>query len=176
MKHLSLLVVSCLLMILTGCSREGKHADLHQFMEDARMKPSGEIEALPVFPPYKTTSYAAVALRSPFDTPVLLVDEKFGGGKKAVKPDEGRKKEYLEGFNFAALSMVGTLQQHGTMWALLDDGDGGVHRVKENNFVGRNHGKIVTVTESRVDVIEIVPDGKGGWVERPRALTLREKE
>ncbi|HAO75182.1 MAG TPA: pilus assembly protein PilP, partial [Pseudomonas sp.] len=26
-----------------------------------------------------------------------------------------------------------------------------------------------------VDVVEIVPDGEGGWLERPRSLTLKER-
>ncbi len=176
MRSRFLFFISCLLVVLSGCSGGSKNSDLYQFMEEARTKPSGEIEALPVFPPYKTSSYSAVALRSPFDAPVLLATEELSAGKKAVKPDESRKKEYLERFNFSALSLVGSLRQHGTTWALLDDGEGGVHRVKENNYVGRNHGKIIGVTESRIDVIEIVPDGKGEWVERPRVLTLREKQ
>ncbi len=175
MRSKFLPAISCLLVILAGCSGGAKNSDLYQFMEETRTKPSGDIEALPVFPPYKTSTYAAVALRSPFDAPVQFIAEKVKAGKKAVKPDDSRKKEYLEGFNLAALSLVGSLSQHGVTWALLDDGEGGVHRVKANNYVGRNHGRIINVTESRVDVIEIVPDGKGDWVERPRVLTLREK-
>jgi type IV pilus assembly protein PilP len=43
------------------------------------------------------------------------------------------------------------------------------------DYLGRNHGKVVGIDESKVDVIEIVPDGEGGWLERPRSLALRER-
>jgi Tfp pilus assembly protein PilP len=32
----------------------------------------------------------------------------------------------------------------------------------------------VNVADGQVDVIEIIPDGEGGWVERPRTLSLKE--
>lgn len=169
-----LCLVGCSFVLL-GCTGQQKHSDLHQFMEDVRARPAGEIEPLPTFLPYKTFNYSAVAMRSPFDAPILLGMEEVNSGKTVVKPDQQRKKEHLEGFNFSALSLVGTLTRDNVIWALIDDGDSGVHRVKSGNYVGRNHGKIVAVVGARVDVVEIVPDGKGGWVERPRALALKEK-
>jgi len=30
----------------------------------------------------------------------------------------------------------------------------------------------VSVSESRVEVVELVPDGQGAWLERPRSLSL----
>jgi type IV pilus assembly protein PilP len=38
--------------------------------------------------------------------------------------------------------------------------------------MGQNYGRIIGVNETRVELIEIVPNGRGGWVERPRSLTL----
>jgi type IV pilus assembly protein PilP len=60
------------------------------------------------------------------------------------------------------------------MFALVS-GAGGVHRVKVGDYLGRNHGRILVIDESKVDVIEIVPDGEGGWLERPRSLSLKER-
>ena len=90
-----------------------------------------------------------------------------------VKPDPNRTKEYLEQFSLDALSMVGTLQQGDTLWALMQDEEGGVHRTKMGNYMGRNHGRIVEATETYVSVIEIVPNGVDGWVERPRTIKLK---
>jgi len=59
-------------------------------------------------------------------------------------------------------------------WALLSDGSGGIHRVTQGNHLGRNHGRVVAVHENKIDVVEIVPDGQGGWVERPRTLDMKE--
>ena len=63
----------------------------------------------------------------------------------------------------------------GSLYALVQDPDSGLHRVKEGNYVGRNFGKVTTITPNKLDVIEIVSDGQDGWVERPRTLVLREE-
>jgi type IV pilus assembly protein PilP len=158
---------------VAGCGGV-EHEDLVRFMEDVSSKPVGEIEPLPVFPQYQSFKYGAVAIRSPFEKPVALAAEDLTGTRKAVKPDEGRKKEYLESINFASFVMVGALRQDGGAWGLVDDGAGNVHRVVAGNYLGKNHGKIVSISEDRIDVVEIVPDGRGGWVERPRTLALKE--
>jgi type IV pilus assembly protein PilP len=69
--------------------------------------------------------------------------------------------------------MVGTLDRDDVQWTLIKDPDGGVHRVKMGNYLGRHHGRIVDMTDTYVAVIEIVSDGtEDGWVERPRAIKL----
>jgi type IV pilus assembly protein PilP len=69
--------------------------------------------------------------------------------------------------------MVGTLQKpQGDLFALVKDGYGGVVRVREGEYMGRNHGRIVSIQKDRINLIEIVPDGQGGWLERPRTLAL----
>jgi len=158
--------------LLVGCGSE-QYEDLRVFMEDAKNQPVGEIEPLPTFRPYQTFRYSAIALRSPFDKPLSAIAKEDSSGKLAVEPDENRKKEYLEGFNFSSFSLVGVLDQGGTTWSLVDDGDGGVHRTTVGNYLGKNHGKITGVSDTRMEVLEIVPDGKGGWVERPRTLALK---
>ena len=59
-------------------------------------------------------------------------------------------------------------------FALLK-GAGGVHRVKVGDYLGRNNGRIVSINDSAVDVVEIVPDGEGAWLERPRSISLKER-
>jgi type IV pilus assembly protein PilP len=70
--------------------------------------------------------------------------------------------------------MVGTLSNDAGTYALITGSDG-VHRVKIGDYLGTNHGKVVAISESQIDVVEIVTDGEGGWVERPRSLTLKER-
>jgi type IV pilus assembly protein PilP len=43
------------------------------------------------------------------------------------------------------------------------------------DYLGRNDGRIVGISESAVQVIEIVPDGEGAWLERPRSISLKER-
>ena len=176
-KVINLFSVVLGVVLISGCAGKGQHEDLQRFMVDTKAKPAGEIEPLPTFRAYKTFSYGAVAMRSPFDPPLALaVGDTVTGKDKVQAPDETRKREYLEGFNFAALSMVGVLSKNGQVWSLIDDGNGGIHRVTVGNYMGKNHGRITSVTAAKADVIETVPDGKGNWVERPRTLALNEKD
>lgn len=157
---------------LTGCSG-GDFADLNEFMEEKRAKPGGIIEPIPTFKAYEAFSYSATALRSPFERPIEVREIAQLQAVSAIKPDEDRAKEFLEQFTFDSLSMVGTLERSGTDWSLIRDPEGGVHRVKIGNYLGRNHGKIVDMTDTYVAVVEIVSDGtEDGWVERPRTLKL----
>lgn len=170
-----LLIVGLSLMVL-GCGGTNDHGDLQAFMDAARSRPQGEIEPLPTFANYESFKYSVMAFRSPFEKPLTVTVGDDQTRKLAVKPDENREKEYLEAFDFLSLTLVGTIKKDGTIWSLINDGEGTVHRVTVGNYVGKNHGKIVAVTASQTDVIEIVPDGKTGWVERPRAMALKEND
>jgi type IV pilus assembly protein PilP len=68
--------------------------------------------------------------------------------------------------------MVGTLAQGPRTYALVQDGDGGVHRVQRGDYMGTDHGRIQDIAETAIELIEIVPDGTGGWVERARTVSL----
>lgn len=173
-KMLKYLPVAVALASLAGCGG-GSHQDLYQFMAEVKAHPAGEIEPIPVFEAYQPFKYSVAALRSPFDPPQIAVSSDGSYGKVAIEPDETRSREYLEGFSFSSLSMVGTLTKDGITWALINDSQGGIHRVTVGNYIGKNHGKIIEMNKSQLDVIEIVPDGKNGWVERPRTLALKEK-
>lgn len=160
--------------ILAGCGAESDFNDLQVYMDGVRAQPKGSIEPLPKFQAYEAFSYSAASLRSPFQPPVkidLMAKQK---GTQEVKPDESRVKQFLEGFNIEVFEMVGTLAREGTTFALIS-GAGGVHRVKVGDYLGRNHGRIQGVNEAAIDVVEIVPDGEGGWLERPRSLSLKER-
>lgn len=171
----SRLVLSCLLLAgLAGCGSNNDFADLQRYMDEVRARPKGSIEPLPKFQPYEAFTYSAAALRSPFQPPIKIEMVNKQKGSQEVKPDETRVKQFLEGFNIEGFEMVGTLSNDGGMFALVR-GAGGVHRVKVGDYLGRNHGRIMAINEAKVDVIEIVPDGEGGWLERPRSLSLKER-
>jgi type IV pilus assembly protein PilP len=47
-----------------------------------------------------------------------------------------------------------------------------IHRVLPGNHVGQNDGRVMAIGDGRITVVEIVPDGLGGYLERPAALAL----
>lgn len=165
------LVPGCVLvaaLALAGCS--GGQTDLEQYIDQVKAKPGGRIEPLPQVKPYETFTYAAEDLRSPFQP-----DRPQGrGGAPGVRPDTNRPKEYLEQFPLDTLSLVGTLAQSGSSYALLQSEDGLVHKVAPGNYVGQNDGRVVAVTPAEVKVEELVPDGLGGFYKRPASIGLRD--
>jgi type IV pilus assembly protein PilP len=68
--------------------------------------------------------------------------------------------------------MVGTLDIGATTYGLLQAQDGLIHRVVPGNYIGQNDGRIVAVTESEIQVVEIISDGIGGYLERQAAISL----
>lgn len=159
-------------LLLTACS--ASFEDVQSQMEAIRQKPRGKVDPPPEFNPMPTFTYAAHQLRSPFAPPVSAEQLQLSSGKK-VEPDLTRPQEYLERFNLEALRLRGTLQKPGAaLFALIEDSNGGVQRVKVGNYLGKNQGRIVEITPSQISLVEIVPDGRDGWVERPRSLTLSE--
>jgi type IV pilus assembly protein PilP len=166
----SLLVLSSFL--LTACGGSDM-SDLDVFMDEKRARPGGMIAPIPTFKAYEAFSYSATTLRSPFDRPIEVREIAQLQAVSAVKPDDTRAKEFLEQFTFDSLVMVGSLERGGKDWTLIQDPDGGIHRVTVGNYVGRSHGKIVEMTDTYVAVVEIVTDGTAdGWVERPRTIKL----
>lgn len=162
-------------LALPGCGG-GDMSDLRRYVAQVQARPAPPIDPMPAFKPYESFTYAAASLRSPFERPRKVKPTELGRSDPNVKPDANRPKEFLESFNFDGLRMVGTLGMIGDdLWALVNDGKGGIHRVKEGNYLGRNHGRIVAISDVAISVIEIVPDGKGGWVERPRSIPLKGK-
>lgn len=172
MSPIRFIALSALLLVLGGCGGDD-FSDLDAYMNEVRLRPPGKIEPTPTFRSYPTFTYSAANLRSPFSRQlrVDLAGQKHGS--RDVKPDPNRVKQYLEGFNIEQFEMVGTIANASGSFALLR-GAGGVHRLKVGDYLGRNDGRIVAISASRVDVVEIVPDGQGAWLERPRTIPLKE--
>lgn len=161
---------------LTGCSGSNT-GDLQQFVADVRGRQPTKIEPLPEFKPYETFLYQAGDLRSPFDPAIPGQAEQAlasAGSNSGLRPDANRPREPLEDFPLDTLRMVGTLSQQGQSWGLVLANDGTIHRVQPGNYLGQNHGKIKQISEFEIEVTEIVPDGLGGWMERPASLALSE--
>jgi type IV pilus assembly protein PilP len=159
------------MVVLTACS--GGNEDLQQFVNDTKAKPTGKVHPIPVFKPYQAFTYSAQALRPPFEKPVDILALQKRRGDTSIKPDFSRPKEFLEGFDLDNLAMVGTLSNSKGFWALVRDTKSNVHRVAMNNYMGRNHGKVIELGDTFISLIEIVPDGLGGWLERPKTLNLK---
>lgn len=164
------LMIATSVLLLTACGGSDV-SDLQRFVSDKNERPGGLIEPVPTFTAYEAFAYSAQGMRSPFDRPVEVVQLAALRLRTTVAPDRTRAREFLEQFPVDSLLLVGKLKRQGVEWALLRDPSGGIHRVREGNYVGPDHGKVVDVGDDYVAIMEIMTDGTAnGWVERPRTL------
>jgi type IV pilus assembly protein PilP len=166
LRHVALLGAA--LSLLAACSNDMD--DLRTEVKSIKDAPGSGIEPLPEVKPYETFTYAAANQRSPFEPGLSAA----ASSPNAVRPDANRPREFLEQFSLDTMRMVGTVKLKGSLYGLVQTRDGLVHRVLPGNHVGQADGRITTIDEGKISLIEIVPDGMGGFIERPAALALSE--
>ena len=156
---------------LAGCS--ANMDELDGYINTIKARPGGRVDPLPEVTPYEIFVYKAdiEGFRSPFlpDTPQTVAGEAGG-----VRPDADRIREYLESFSLDTMDMVGTLALAGTTYGLVQDADGLIHRVVPGNYLGQNDGRIVSISASEIQLVEIISDGIGSYIERDAAISLRD--
>jgi type IV pilus assembly protein PilP len=151
---------------VAGCS--GGQSDLQKWIADTKKKPGGHIQPLPEVKPYETYVYNAAKMRSPFQPQGVGA----GNGQASLRPSTRRNREFLEGFSLDTLKMVGTFKVGSNFYGLVQSKDGLVHKVQPGNYLGQNDGKVTEITGGKISVVEIIPDGLGGYIERPASLAL----
>jgi type IV pilus assembly protein PilP len=156
-----------MMLVLAACG--GGMGDLEQYIASVKERPGGRIEPLPQIKPYETFNYSVQSQRSPF------VQDRSGDmapSSAGPTPIKNRNKEYLEQFPLDTLNMVGTLEREGRTYGLVQTNDGLVHRVLPGNYLGQNDGRIVTVTEGRIEVEELVSNGIGNFFKRSAGIGI----
>jgi type IV pilus assembly protein PilP len=159
-------VAVAVLATAAGCSDDTDQ--LRAKIAEIKARPGGRIDPLPEVKPYETFAYPASDERSPFEPGMPA----SATGPNAIRPDSSRPREFLEQFSLDTLRMVGTLKLQGRIYGLVQTKDGLVHRVLPGSHLGQSDGRITAIEEGKISLIEIVPDGMGGFIERPAALGL----
>lgn len=169
-RLLSWLTVAVAALGLTACG--GGMGDLDNYIDEVKARPGKRPEKLPEIAPYETFAYSADddGVRSPFSPDVPTIG--LAGINDITGPDPSRPKDFLEKFSLDALDMVGTIQLGGRTYGLIQDPAALVHRVLAGNYMGQNDGRITSISESEITLMEIVSDGVGGYLERDAAVSL----
>ncbi len=166
---MSRIVISLSLLTLSACNEDV--SDLQTFIAQTKSAHVGSVKALPQFKPYESFSYSAAELRDPF---VATVDLETDETTKTslLNPDSTRPRQPLEIFPLDTLGMVGTLEQGTQLWGLIKDAQNIVHRVQVGNYMGQNEGRIIEISDAAIYLVEIVPDGIGGYIERDASIAI----
>jgi type IV pilus assembly protein PilP len=163
-----------LLSGLAGCGDSGVH-EVKQWMDDVRRQTRISIPKLSAPKKFTPFIYGGKDSIDPYNPSKLAIAfaKMQSNSPNALKPDLERRREALEAYPLDTIRMVGTLQKPGLNYALLQ-ADKSIFQAKVGNYVGQNLGMITNITETAVELKEIVQDASGDWVERKAKLELQE--
>jgi type IV pilus assembly protein PilP len=165
-----------LALVLGGCGRSVTSGpepatNLEEWVANVKAKPAPPLDPLPVMQQFETFEYAAQGMRDPFSDAFTSQDSGSGSGPR---PDSHRRKQTLEQFPLDSLDMVGTIGRGNGVVGLVVAPDKVVYRVQPGVYMGQNDGRVTDVREDRIELVELVPDGAGGWLERPASVALED--
>lgn len=158
--------LALLLVTLSLVACGGSRGDLEKWVAEVKARPAPALEPLPTMQQFETFEYTAQNMRDPFDQTFT------GEGAGGPRPDPGRRKQTLEMFSLDSLKMVGSLGRGKNLVALVMAPDKVTYRVKPGDYMGQSDGRVTGVFEDRIELVELVPDGAGGWLERPAKMAL----
>ena len=154
---------------LSACSSDMDELDA--YINGVKAEQGEGAEPLPEITPYEVFTYIADAegIRSPFAPDPPQAAGPHGAGPP---PAPDRIREHLENFSLDTMRMVGTLDFGENTYGLIQTSDGLIHRVLPGNYMGQNDGRVTAIAEAENNLIEIISDGIGGYIERDAAVGL----
>lgn len=166
------------LLVLVGCNASPDDEALRQWMVEQRAATKPRVTPITEPKRFEPQGYTAETGIEPFN-PLKLVQALRRDASSQVTnaalitPELARRKEPLEAYPLDAMVMVGSLNKKGMPTALLKV-ESLLYQVRVGNYVGHNYGKITRISETSIQLREIVQDATGDWVERPTTLELQE--
>ena len=161
----SLKVVAIGLAVLALSACDDRISDAEQKMAQIRNEPAKPVPPLPEPIVIQDFTYSAGEFRSPFLAPSLQNMQAQQSQESAVKPDLNRVKDALENFDLSELVYRGrATAPNGKIYGLVQLPDGFVQQVEVSD------GKILEITPTQINLEEIVPDARVGFVHKKTSL------
>jgi type IV pilus assembly protein PilP len=173
-----------LLVALCGClgaCSGGDHDDLKQWMAENTKDMRGHIPKLPEVKPYAPVPYEAEGVLDPFKPGKIEPESKYkqlAGKGGAFQPDfEARevRNSLLEKYPIESLKMIGYMNVNRRPMAVIQVEDK-VKQVKVGDYIGLDFGMVTQVSDTEVQLRELIQDSAGDWTERKSSLYLQSKE
>ena len=172
-RHGRLIGVFLVVILLSACG--GSMEDLNSYIATINARSADPIPPIPAVKTYTPYEYEGLSGRNPFLQSLNEGSDDVASSKGAgPRPDFERAKEYLERYELDTLSMVGTFAKEKNYWALVRDPEGVIHRVPQGNYIGKNHGQVVAISSTELELSELISDGAGGWLVREASIALGE--
>jgi type IV pilus assembly protein PilP len=164
----------CLALSLTACGDSGL-TELNDWMNQVKKEASVRVTPLTEPKVFIPVAYNGKELIDPFDPSKLLVvfARMKAENDNGLKPDFDRPKEALEGYALDGMKMVGSFDNRKNFQGLIQVGKA-VFPVVVGGYIGQNFGRVISINEARIDLVEVVQDATGEWTERKASLELQE--
>jgi type IV pilus assembly protein PilP len=163
-------------VLLAGCSASDVK-EVQDWM--TQVKKETKVSVVPIAEPKTFIPFAYTAREQidPFSPNKLLAElaRAAQASDNKFKPDTERRKEPLENFPLDTFVMVGVIQKAGVNYSLLQV-DRAMYQVRVGQRIGQNYGLVTGVSETAVNIKEVVQDAGGEWVERLSKLELQESK
>ena len=171
----------CAVCLALGACSDGGQEELRRWMEENSRNLRGNIPKLPEVKPYAPVPYAVEGALDPFQPNKIEPESKSksGSGKGgAFQPDfEARelRNSMLEKYPVESLKMIGYLNVNKKPMAVIQV-DNKVKQVKVGDYMGLDFGLVTRISETEVQLRELIQDSAGDWSERKSSLLLQGKE
>ncbi|MDR2881388.1 MAG: pilus assembly protein PilP [Azoarcus sp.] len=169
---LAVMVVGCG-FLLAGCANDQE--DIQKWMREQAVGMRGAVKPLPEIKIFPVVDFDAVNDLEPFN---LARIEPAKPEKRRVddpRLDPDRQREPLESYPLESLKMVGVLGKGKSVHALIQ-ADKALYQVRVGNFMGRNYGKVVAISQDSLELQELVEDLNEGWIEKITTVQLQERQ
>ena len=150
--------------------------DLKVFVDKTKLQIYPVNDTIPTLKKIDIISFTQTSGRNPFSEPELEIAAPLRDTPKSCpQPDFKRKKYPLEMYSLDNLTMRGTLFINDQLWALVQVSGGEIHKVKPGDHLGLNYGKVLKISENKIELLELASDKNGCWQERVTQITLQSK-
>jgi type IV pilus assembly protein PilP len=163
-------------LLLAGCG-DGDVKEVRDWMEQVQRETQPAVKPLPEPKEFVPYAYNPAGAVEPFNPDKLLNEMARVSAASAnpLQPDSSRAREPLENYPLDTMRMVGTLRKANAAYALVQI-DASIHQVRAGQRIGQNHGLVTRISDSAIDIREVVQDATGDWVERKATIELAESK
>lgn len=156
-------------LLLSSCDASDD-SELSRYIYRIKTRPAKKVEPIPEFATPKKFAYPEVdKRRNPF-RPVVEPRK-----ADTLAPNTTRPKQALEAFPLDALQFVGVIKEKGAVWGLISQPGGLVSRIKQGDYMGKNYGQVVKISDEEIQLIETIQIN-GKWEKKPMVIKLYSKE
>ena len=153
--------------LIVGC--ENHKVDAEKKIEAIDSSINAKVVSIPEFAEPQVVDYFASKSRNPF-IPSSVYSELQSYSYKRIYVNPNRKKQPLEAYDLETLTMVGVVGKGNGLSALIETADKDLVIVRNGSYLGLNQGRVTKVSRDGVELVEIIPDGRGGFRQRARTM------